>query len=328
MNGRQGKIKTVLLAYLVSVCSFALEVRAWVCIPPCNASACYACEDSVCVYQCDGWLCKECVDGSCTSKCTGCERCHNSFCEDDDTKCPGECERCRDAACTNFDVLCAWCENCDSNGDCVDDGTSCTGCKTCSGGPGGAICADDDDACENCDKCVDGTCVPGGLCEAGQCCDEGTCVVDCPTGKCCSGGICVSSCPSGQCCDDGTCVPKCELSPTGHCDTSDSYGCIGCTVWGNCGDFTTRVYSGNVTYNCIEPGCPGDCAWDAPVLCYTEYDCTREFDILSGWLCRVEEEGTACHNYHGPPEWFCIPCKKDTDDPGEPVMVSGKKCVE
>jgi hypothetical protein len=92
MNGRQGKIKPVLLVYLVSVCSFALGVRACECVPGCSPSACEACEEGVCVYQCDSANCETCWEGSCRGcepygECTSCQE---GTCQDDDSKCASD----------------------------------------------------------------------------------------------------------------------------------------------------------------------------------------------------------------------------------------------
>jgi hypothetical protein len=297
MNGRQGKIKTVLLVYLVSVCSFALEVRAWECVPGCSPSACEACEEGVCVYRCNSANCQTCWEGSCRG-CDPdleCSTCQNGTCQDDASKCTGECH------------------NGCSGGSCVDDDTKCNSCQECSGGvcvlKPTSNCDEDADCpsgkiCENCHCCapLGATCGFLVTCCSGHCnittsrCEE--CELDSECGECerCSSmGYCytILPCPPYTHCDAHNCAPDCvENGPL--CNYTNPGTSDGC---GHAVDSFQCLHAGgpcrwilvegpSLEAACVVPDCttfPTYCAKVRPRLCYDKFVPTM------GWTCPCDE---------------------------------------
>ena len=237
--------------------------------------------------------CETCTEAGCEDDCSGGETCCNDSC------CSNDC--CDDTCCGAYQVCCPI--------------TCCDAASCCNG-----IC------CSN--ICCNGICCSAGqICCYGTCCDPDDCCNDeicCGTGqKCCtdSGSYCCGSdetCCNGDCCDPDTevccddgCKPRCEnTDPTGACDTSNNedYECIGCTVLPIfCHNFTTRIYTGNENHGCTG-GCPGDCAPQPDVLCYTEYMCKEDIAQYRT-LCGTAGEGVACRSF--PDMSWCSPCVQD-----------------
>lgn len=158
-------------------------------------------------------------------------------------------------------------------------------------------------------SCVDGDCVVCGGDPNKACCD-GECY-DITTQKCCTDGENKWVCDINKTCCDGTCEPKCEDGePTGQCDTSYNYECIGCTVIPyQCSDFKMREYYGNEVRYCTG-GCPGDCVQQNAVECYVEYEC-KWGTTLDYSFCGAGEEGVACTDILI--AMWCTPCVKNND---------------
>ena len=240
--------------------------------------------------------------------------------------------------------------------DCPDcyyfDGDDCVSYGNCWGG------CPDCHSCVNCwceDDCSGGqTCCGGSCCDSAICktCVNGVCEWDCSLDNCeqCANGSCESYCDSNICeicdgtgwclvcggdpdqiCCDGTCTPKCEDSTYSPCDTSnnENYQCPGCagSISGpTCFDFKMREYTGNLGHRCTG-GCPGDCGPYPDVHCYTEYKC-RE-DLIRPGVCGEKEGapmGLAC--LEAGTYFWCIPCKKDTADPGEKFYVINQQACQ
>lgn len=184
-------------------------------------------------------------------------------------------------------------------------------------------CEDDGD-CDSCEECVDGECETCSPCCSGAC---RICGGD-PNKHCCYGTCC--SYDQWCCLADHLCHDECvDTEPTGHCDVDngDDYPCPGCAggiLGPHCMDVTFREYTGNINHGCTG-GCPGECARQDDVLCYTEYKC-REEPLIFG-VCGSEEGapgGVACQP--GGEYWYCIPCKKDASFEGEDVYVIHHAC--
>lgn len=322
-----------IIVMLILLFLFRLNMLVYACCegdPPGNPS-CYKCEDgrwvladyaqcganSDCTGQCHSG-CSNCLCQIDPSKCSGCKRCmtFSGSCQDDDTKCSG-CQICQNGVCVDWDLNCSGCQSCEA-GVCLDDKDKCSGCQNCVN----ASCVDDDVYCYGCQACQNGACV-----------DDNS---KCNTAHCneiCAGGFCIvcGGDTSLKCCPDGTCVKPCELEPTGHCDTSlsDDYKCPGCDAPGLCPNNTTRVYTGNDNYSCLELGCAEDCVWDDDVHCYTTYDCAV-FIIYDSQYCFawIPNNWRCVARYPENPGLKCHSCHRDPDDPGEPGMIISRKCVE
>jgi hypothetical protein len=294
MNGRQGKIKTVLLVYLVSVCSFALGVRACECVPGCSYSACEACEEGVCVYQCDSANCETCFEGSCIECFYGGVCCDGTCCE---------------SCCDGITCYSPATEVCCGDG----YGTVCSGSFPC--------CLDVPGHASLCSVyCHDSVC-----CGAGQyCCDNGCCDSPC----CGSLGCCGADkfcCGDTECCDAGEqccydpvagesyCNPPCwdEVVDSTTCAKSHEpdYKCPGCTliVGTQCEDITYRDYTGLIQKECHD-GCPLF-DWNIETKeCYIERECAY-VKTLENHMC-IECKG----------ELVCAPCDLSSCMCGEPSI--------
>jgi len=241
---------------------------------------------------CCDWSGYDCVPSSCPQ----CEDCiknevkHTCRCE-----CNVECG-CDGKTCPG----CCKCEDCA----CVDDDSKCTGCKSCS--IYDCNCFDDHSKCPENSECCNGVC-----------CSENDC------NYCDANDNCVSFCDPDKVCCDGVCMYKCEDeivdSTTCHgtsYDCSNSCDVIDCEPTG-----TTTVYE-NIDLKTCQDGCPGDCPEPSSVLCYTEYDCVRDWiPPYFDFLCNF----TTGSCFTNPDEGMvCFLCKQDSE--GDPHYEDSAEC--
>jgi hypothetical protein len=193
------------------------------------------------------------------------------------------------------------CVECNSAGQCPDDGNQCTA-ATCAGGAcgtedvmDGAVCdfvSDEDGICDS-GTCVEvpectssDDCDDGNVCTAGNCTVDGTCsFTPDDGGSCdvspgvpgtCGGGSCVGLCDGVDCtstnqcvgdgsCDDqsGECIPG-DNEPEGT--TCDQNGGTACDGAGNCvaGGIDYPLQSKDVTV-----GCTNNVTGDVSILTFT-----------------------------------------------------------
>ena len=264
---------------------FLLEANSLgCCSPPCTG--CEKCVDGRCVdddSKCSG-CCDDCVNGACIgndSLCSGCCHCPHCSCTDDDSKCSGCCN-CVGCSCYDADSLCSGCCKCSGCG-CVDDNSKCTGCCKCSG----CGCVDDDSEC-NTDACYE--------CESCGCeyqCDPGT-----------------------QVCCDGVCKPKCEEIDEPRCKSEWNEDCIACVgIFEFCSHHNTRIFTDAVTYTC-SGGCPGDCAEVVPQpVCSEVYKCkTGEWMVTHICTDHLDQPVPLDCYFQLDTLWSCSRCTTDYDE--------------
>jgi hypothetical protein len=148
------------------------------------------------------------------------------------------CERCVAGECEPR-CLSRDCEECDGQGGCFDGCILYEMCLKCDGN---AWCESTCDP-DKCEECVNNQC------------------------KVCGGN------PDKVCCD-GACWYKCiEEDDETSCSAVNNMPCIKCRgVLGDCSAYVTMQYTNAVRWDCTG-GCPGDCDYVDPPICYRTYDC-------------------------------------------------------
>lgn len=259
-----GKSVAYCLAYLFL---FSLTVPAMAWPPPCP--------DCLKGENCDEYV-GDCVDDY---DCSGCESCVDCWCEDDESKCPGECDTCDDGTCTDHDYNCSSidCEIC-NDGVCEDRcpalGKHCW-LGTC------VECRDVLD-CELCWECINHECVHP--------CDE------CYYPKYCGYACACVECYYGE-------------EDTTTCSTANSTTECYCSIniFNPCSSpAESVVYSGATLTSCTGPDCDS-----VDVLCYTTYPgCKVSGSYQPLKWCSANDVGAP------PPAPWPYSCQLNLDIPG------------
>ena len=177
----------------------------------------------------------------------------------------------------------------------------------------------------DCDDCYywDGDdCVPYGDCWGG-CPDCESCVYcwcewQCGVGgNCCDGSCCYNACCNNVCCmyDEICCSNGCqwpcvEEDDETSCSAVNNMSCTACVgILGDCSDYVTMQYTNAVRWDCTG-GCPGDCDYVAPPICYRTYECKNgiyyRFAECRGPIPPAPPGPLDC--YGGDMPWGCTTC--------------------
>lgn len=137
------KVRYLVWLFVCFLFALVLESRVWAHCPACTGT-------------CEKCVCPVCVEDP--TMCSGCCKCVNGNCEDDDSDC------------NQWGDKCCICNNCS----CTDDSSKCPGCCNCCG----CWCLDDPvGGCSGCCKCSNCGCVDdSNKCDPDECCEDCNCL--------------------------------------------------------------------------------------------------------------------------------------------------------